>query len=69
MPLNAQEIKSLREDLRQARELVKNAFAATRAAGTSSIARDLRHVANSIDDAISDLREMEATKKTGGANE
>jgi hypothetical protein len=58
--LTAQEIKALREDLRKAHELVKDAFRATRAAGIANIARDLRHVGNSIEDAIHDLAEMQA---------
>jgi hypothetical protein len=58
MPLTTQEIKTLRDDLRKAHELVKNAFTATRAAGVSTIARDLRHIGNSIEDAIADLCEL-----------
>jgi hypothetical protein len=54
------EIKALRNDLRRAHELVKNAFGVTRAAGISNIARDLRHIGNSIEDAIGDLGEMQA---------
>jgi hypothetical protein len=60
MPLTAQEIKTLRDDLRKAREIVDHAFGVTRGAGISTIARDLRHVRNSIEDAISDLTEMQA---------
>jgi hypothetical protein len=58
--LTESEIKALRNDLRQAHELVKNAFSTTRAAGVSNIARDLRHIGNSIEDAICDLGEMQA---------
>ena len=72
--LTTSEIKTLREDLRKAHELVQDAFRATRAAGIANIARDLRHVGNSIEDAIHDLAEMqtalerETPLKTGGGD-
>jgi hypothetical protein len=73
MPLSAQEIKTLCDDLRKAHELVRDAFRATRAAGTSNIARDLRHIGNSIEDAIADLCELQAQLekplKSGGGDE
>jgi hypothetical protein len=58
--LTESEIKALRNDLRRAHDLVKNAFSVTQAAGISNIARDLRHIGNSIEDAICDLGEMQA---------
>ena len=73
--LTTTEIKALREDLRKAHELVKDAFRATRAAGIGNIARDLRHVGNSIEDAIHDLAEMQAAleretpSKCGGSDD
>jgi hypothetical protein len=73
--LTTQEIKTLRDDLRKAHELVRNAFTVTRAAGISSIARDLRHVGNSIEDAIADLCELasqlekQTLPKSGGGDE
>jgi predicted metal-dependent hydrolase len=69
--LSTQEIKTLRDDLRRAHELVRNAFMATRAAGISNIARDLRHVGNSIEDAIAELCELleKQSPICGGGND
>jgi hypothetical protein len=75
MPLSPKEIKALRDDLRKAHELVRDAFSTTKAAGVSTLARDLRHIGNSIEDAIADLCELEAqlakepSLKSGGGDE
>jgi hypothetical protein len=60
MSLSAPELKSVREHRCQAREHVDNAFSTTRAAGITTLARDLRHIRNSLQDAIADLAEMQA---------
>jgi hypothetical protein len=74
MSLSAQEIKTVREHLCRAREIVDNAFNTTRGAGISTIARDLRHIRNGLEDAISDLTEMQAALEKqpplgGGGND
>jgi len=58
--LTTTEIKAVRDDLQRACDIVAEAFSTTRAAGISTIARDLRHIRNSINDAIADLAEMQA---------
>ncbi|MGA7325433.1 MAG: hypothetical protein WBX25_13325 [Rhodomicrobium sp.] len=67
--LTSQEIKTLRDELRKAHEIVREAFRTTRAAGISNVARDLRHVSNSIEDAIADLCEMETRLEKEAADQ
>ena len=71
--LTAPEIRIVRDDLRKAHGLVSAAFSTTRAAGISDIARDLRHIRNSLDDTIRDLGDMQAelckAPPTGGEND
>jgi hypothetical protein len=74
MPLSAPELKSVREHLCQAREHVDNAFSTTRAAGISTLARDLRQIRDGLDGAISDLAEMQSALEkqppmSGGGDE
>jgi hypothetical protein len=76
MPLLSppQEIKSLSDHLRAAREHVDSAFSTTKAAGISTLAHDLRQIHDGLDGAISDLAEMQSALEkqppmSGGADD
>ena len=66
MPLTGSEFKTLRDNLRAARELVDNGLNTALAAGVSTIARHLRHIRSKIEEALTDLDTLQAMQAAAG---